>query len=72
VIINLLILQSMNILAIQLFNLNHYNRPVGLNNNVKIAVCTQWNAKNIAKFIGRAKELGFAIAEQKEGECLLF
>jgi len=41
------------------------NNTVDLNNGERIAICTQWNPKNIAKFIGRAKEIGFAIIEQE-------
>jgi len=41
------------------------NKPIGLNNGEKIAVCTQWKPSNITKFIDRAKELGFDIVEKK-------
>jgi len=44
------------------YNINH---TVNLNNGGRIAVCTQWNPKNITKFIGKAEELGFNIIKQK-------
>jgi len=40
------------------------NKPLILNNSEKIAVCTQWNPMNIAKFIDKAEKLGFNIAKQ--------
>jgi len=42
------------------------NDPINLNTGERIAVCTQWNTKNIAKFIGVAELLGFDIIEQEE------
>jgi len=41
-------------------------KPIDLNNDEKIAVCTQWHPGNITKFIKRAKKLGFDIIEQNE------
>lgn len=41
------------------------NKPIDLNNGERIAVCTQWKTENIAKFIDRARELGYNIVEQK-------
>jgi hypothetical protein len=40
--------------------------PVDLNNDERIVVCTQWNTENIAKFIDRAKKLGFEITENNK------
>jgi len=41
------------------------NRSIGLNNGDKIAVCTQWHPRNIAKFINKARKLDFHIVEHK-------
>jgi hypothetical protein len=40
------------------------NKPVDLKNGERIAVCTQWNPSNIAKFIEVAKKLDFDIVKQ--------
>jgi len=42
------------------------NNPVCLNNGERIAICTQWNPINIAKFIDYAKKLGFIITENNK------